>query len=445
MHASQDLAVPTTDIVSAQDVVDILLVDDRTENLIALEAALASQEYNIVQCHSGEEALRQLLKQDYAVILMDVQMPGLDGFETAKLIRQRERSRYTPIIFLTAINTSDTNVLTGYLSGAIDYLFKPLDSAVLRSKVNAFVELFRQKEHVRKQAEVLTRVNCDLEQAIAERRKAEALLEKLNSELEERVAERTEQLAHSNEALRQFANIASHDLQEPLRMVQGYSQLLLRRYQDKLDAEAVEFITFINKGVERMQSLIQDVLDHSYISNRNAYFSRVETSEILGQVLCDLRGSINESGADITMDELPVVSADGPQLKQLFQNLVSNALKFRSSEPPSIHIGAKLDGPNIVFSVQDNGIGLEPEYREQIFEMFKRLHNRNRYPGNGIGLAICKQIVEAHNGQIWVESEPGEGSTFYFTIRSDINQTNENDDKGETRKDTQGDTNEGQA
>lgn len=421
MNASHSLALPDlTDAQSSQEVVDILLVDDRKENLVALEAALTSQEYNIIQCYSGEEALRQLLKQDFAVILMDVQMPGLDGFETAKLIRQRERSRYTPIIFLTAHNASDTNVITGYLSGAIDYLFKPLDSAILRSKVNAFVELFRQKEQVRRQAEVLTRVNCDLEEAIVERRNAETLLEKLNADLEERVAERTEQLARSNESLRQFANIASHDLQEPLRMVQGYSQLLLRRYKDKLDADAIEFITFINNGVERMQTLIQDVLNHSYVSNCNTYFSRVDINELVQTVLSDLESTIKESYAKITQDELPVISADGPQLKQLFQNLISNAIKFRSKTAPQIHISAKLDGESWVFSVKDNGIGLESEYREQIFEMFKRLHSRATYPGNGMGLAICKQIVEAHHGQIWVESEPSEGSVFYFTIKADV-------------------------
>jgi PAS domain S-box-containing protein len=233
---------------------------------------------------------------------------------------------------------------------------------------------------------------------------------------EEALAEIAQELARSNAELEQFAYVASHDLQEPLRMVTSYLQLLQRRYQGQLDADADEFIAYAVDGAARMKTLINDLLAYSRAGTRGAGFEPADCQAVLERVLDDLQVMIQESGATITHDPLPTVTADATQLAQLLQNLIGNALKFRNQAPPCVHVGAERQGNDWVFRVQDNGIGLEPQYAERIFAIFQRLHNREDYPGTGIGLAISKRIVERHGGRIWVESQPGQGSTFYFTI-----------------------------
>ncbi len=245
---------------------------------------------------------------------------------------------------------------------------------------------------------------------------AEAELEKHRLHLEELVKQRTEELTRSNKELEQFAYVASHDLQEPLRMIAGYTQLLQRRYKDKLDEDANQFIFYTVDGVLRMQTLINDLLTYSRLETRGKVFEPANCQAILDDVLVTLQMTIEESGAIITHGPLPTVQADRIQLFQLFQNLIGNAIKFRGDKPPLIHIEAKPQQKRWLFSVRDNGIGLEPQYMERIFVIFQRLHSRDKYPGTGIGLAICKKIVERHGGRIWVESQPGNGSTFYFII-----------------------------
>ncbi len=245
---------------------------------------------------------------------------------------------------------------------------------------------------------------------------AEAELEKYRLHLEELVKQRTEELVRSNKELEQFAYVASHDLQEPLRMISGYTQLLQRRYKDKLDEDANQFIFYTVDGVLRMQTLINDLLTYSRLETRGKTFEPANCQAILDDVLVTLQVTIEESGAIITHGPLPTVQADRIQLFQLFQNLIGNAIKFRGDKPPLIHIEAKPQQKRWLFSVRDNGIGIEPQYMERIFVIFQRLHSRDKYPGTGIGLAICKKIVERHGGRIWVESQPGKGSTFYFII-----------------------------
>ena len=227
---------------------------------------------------------------------------------------------------------------------------------------------------------------------------------------------RTKELSRSNKELEQFAYVASHDLQEPLRMVASYTQLIAQRYHGKLDADADEFIHYAVDGATRMQAIINDLLALSRVSTRSTAFSRVDAKSALGQALANLRLVIGETGAVIACDSLPTLHADGSQLAQLFQNLVGNAIKFHGSNPPHVEIGAELQDEEWVFHVRDNGIGIAPEYFERIFLMFQRLHTKNEYPGTGIGLTICKKIVERHGGRIWIESEQGKGTTFYFTI-----------------------------
>ncbi|MBV8087230.1 MAG: hypothetical protein JO247_20665 [Chloroflexi bacterium] len=227
---------------------------------------------------------------------------------------------------------------------------------------------------------------------------------------------RAEELARSNADLEQFAYVASHDLQEPLRSVVSYLQLLEKRYRGQLDERADKYIAYSVDGSRRMQALINDLLTYSRVGRRDESLARLSMAEALDRAIRNLQSAIEQTGATVSCGPLPELTADSRQMIQLFQNLLGNALKFRGDSPPAIHVSAEREGPDWRFRVRDNGIGLEMQYSDRIFVLFQRLHSRKDYEGTGIGLALCKKIVERHGGRIWVESAPGLGSSFFFTL-----------------------------
>lgn len=264
----------------------------------------------------------------------------------------------------------------------------------------------------RDQHEQLVEERTNELKATNERLKREIVEHKRTKDEIERYAA---ELKRSNEELQQFAYIASHDLQEPLRMISSYMQLIERRYKGKLDKDADEFINFAVDGAERLQNMVNGLLAYSRVGTQGKSFEQTDCEAVIEETLANLKVAIEESGAEITYDSLPTLMADSSQLVQVFQNIISNAIKFRGSEPPRIHISAERKEKEWQFCVRDNGIGIDPKYNNRLFIVFKRLHGRE-YPGTGIGLAVCKRIVERHGGRIWVESETGKGSSFYFTI-----------------------------
>jgi PAS domain S-box-containing protein len=237
-----------------------------------------------------------------------------------------------------------------------------------------------------------------------------------HKQAEQKLKQTMAKLARSNTELERFAYVASHDLQEPLRMVASYTQLLARRYKGKLDSDADEFIGYAVDGATRMQQLINALLDYSRVSTRGKSFEPTDCEDVFSNAVANLKAAIKETDAVVEHDPLPTVMADSSQMVQLFQNLIGNAIKFHSEKKPEVHVGAERNGTECIFSVRDNGIGIDPQYFDRIFVIFQRLHGRGEYPGTGIGLAICKKIIERHKGRIWVESQPGKGATFYFTI-----------------------------
>jgi len=388
----------------------ILLVDDLPANLMVLEEVLTNADYNLVRATSGKEALRFLLKDKFALVLLDVQMPDMDGFETASLIRGLDRTRDIPIIFITAKSLSTEDIEKGYAQHAVDYILKPLNPDILRTKVSIFVELHKKTELLRQQT-VLLEKNIEAE------KEARQVLDRM-----------TVQLKQSNTELEQFAYVISHDLQEPLRMVTSFLGLLAKRYEGKLDETADEYINFAVDGASRMREMIDSILKYSRLNTTGQEYEWVDSNVVLDTVLLDLDFGIKESDATVIRGALPRIWTDKTKLHQVFQNLIANAIKFRGPEPLQIHISSvssrKKSKPGATnqnnefttFSIQDNGVGFEQKYADRIFVVFQKLHGREEYSGTGIGLAICKKIIDQHGGRIWVESEPGKGTTFYFTL-----------------------------
>ena len=406
----------------------ILLVDDREDNLLSISSILEQDGYTFVKANSGRQALKILLKEfDFALILMDVKMPNLNGFETAELIYEREKLRHIPIIFITANNYGDENIFKGYEAGAVDYIYKPINPALLRAKVSVFIDLYKKTHRLIAQEQKLIAANESLAKEIDVRKRSEEEVRKLNVQLLENI----QQLKVSNEELDHFAFIASHDLQEPLRKIRAFIDILIHRHAGALDEKGADYLKKIERSGKRMQVLVNDILTFSRFSANEDGFSETDLNGILAEVLSDLEVMIKEKEAVIKVKPLPGVKAVPSMIRQLLQNLVSNALKFtRPGEKPVMNITwKKAKGiviPNITpglenksyytITVSDNGMGFEEQYKDMIFVIFKRLHSNSQFEGTGIGLAICKKIADKHNGFIYARSELNKGSAFTLAL-----------------------------
>ena len=317
---------------------------------------------------------------DWDIVIADYKLPGFDAPAALAILQQTGLD--LPFMVVSGHIGEETAVAL-MKAGAHDYLMK---------------------DHLARLAPVV------------ERELGEARMRRERRRGEEQLRLSVEELARSNAELEQFAYVVSHDLQEPLRMVASYVQLLDERYKDQLDGNAREFIAYAVDGATRMKRMITDLLAYSRAGKNGKEIVAVACEAALGQACADLRASITETAAEISHGPLPTLPGDAAQFTHLFQNLIGNAIKFRGQAPPRVHVSAELNGQEWVFSVRDNGIGLDPQFADRIFLVFQRLHAREDYPGTGIGLAIARKIVEHHGGRIWVESEPGKGADFHFTV-----------------------------
>ena len=403
----------------------ILLVDDREDNLLAIETILAPAGYQFVKANSGRQALKVLLSEfDFAMILMDVKMPNLNGFETAALIYEREKLKHIPIIFITANNYGDENMFKGYQSGAIDFIFKPVNPDILRAKVSVLIDLYRKNRLLFDQEQKLIAINRNLEREIAERKSSEEKVRQLNHKLLENIAH----LESANKDLERFAFMASHDLQEPLRKIRMFSDRLFTKYKDVFH-EDIKMVSRIQQAAERMQALIVDILAFSKISNDKSAFVATDLNGVLQEILSEMEDEIRDAGATVQLEALPTLAVGQSLIRPLFQNLISNAIKYRRKDVQTqicirseVTTGISDRTKNLVnkycrIFVEDNGIGFDQKYAEEIFGMFRRLHhNGGEYAGTGVGLALCKKIAELHDGFITARSKLNEGSTFIVSL-----------------------------
>ncbi len=389
---TKDVVVSKAENGAVGPPVKLLLVDDREENLLSLEVVLSDKNYELIKAHSGREALKILLtEQDFALILMDVQMPIMDGFETAEMIRQSERLKHVPIIFLTANNNAPDNIFKGYQAGAVDYILKPFSIQILQAKVAVFVDLYNKTRELRIQGEHLRKIN-------------------------DQMAQHAEELIRINQELESFSYSVSHDLRAPLRAISGFARLLKEGYDDKLDEEGKRILGIIGNNGIKMGKLIDDLLAFSRLGRKELEKRPVDMNELVANVIIDIEKTVKHN-AEIIIDELEEVKTEETLMHQVWCNLITNAIKYSSKrEKPVIEVGHFIDGnEGCVYYVKDNGVGFDMSYYDKLFGVFQRLHSAEDFEGTGIGLAIVHRIITKHGGKIWAEGKPEGGATFYFT------------------------------
>ncbi len=356
---------------------DILIIDDMPDNLRVLSAILTKQGYKVRKALSGQSAIASIQASLPSIILLDVRMPEMDGYAVCQILKDNPRTSRIPVIFISALSDVMDKV-KAFDAGGVDYITKPFQ-----------------------EAEVIARVETQMR------------LQKLQHQL----IQRNEELLHSNRELEQFAYAVSHDLQQPLQTMMGFAKLLMMKHETHLDRASVEHLAGILESGRRSQQLIQGLLSYAQLGHQEHELDTTDCTVILDIVLENLETSIAEKNASITYENLPVVQANQVQLVQVFQNLIGNAIKFvPEGRSPQVLVTATQCETDWLFAIHDNGIGIEASHLKSIFEIFQRLHTAENYPGTGLGLAICRKIVELHRGRIWVESQPGVGSVFYFTL-----------------------------
>jgi len=410
----------------------ILAIDDSPTYLEFLEESFREDGIYIDKTTDVNEALEKIKRNKYDCVLLDLVMPEVDGIEFCQKILEMRRflKEHLVILMLTAHESKD-DMTRALKAGADDFVGKSNDFSIIKARMMALLRRKFILEENQRIFEELKRKEMEIERSRIEKEAAEAkgilaeklldTVEQLEEEIEERkrmeqkIKDYSLELEHSNKELESFAYVVSHDLQEPLRAISNYIQLIEKRLKDKLDKKAKDFIQRAVLGANRMQEMINELLKYSRVTSRSKLFAIYSSEEILKLALENLSPDIERKKAHITYDPLPEITCDNSQILRLFQNLISNAVKF-CDRVPAIHISAAEEKKWWLFSIKDNGIGIEPPQRELIFKIFHKSQSKDKYPGTGIGLAICQKIVERHGGKIWVESQPDKGSTFFFSI-----------------------------
>ena len=369
--------------------VGILIVDDDATKRFALRTILAPLDEDVVEASSGADALRQLLRHEFAVVLLDVRMPIMDGFETAQLIRQRPRSELTPIIFVTALDQAETDMGRGYTLGAVDFVFAPVVPAIMRAKVSVFVELYRAQQELRR----------------------------YRTQLETLVEERTIALTAINRELEAFSYSVSHDLRAPLTSFDALGKTLLEEHGGKLDKRALEQLRKMREVGERMASVFDGLQMLFRLTSGEIRREQVDVSALAAEIVQELRAANRKRKVEVEIATAITVNGDRRLVHILLSNLLNNAWKFTSAKPAArIWIGQEaVEGESRVF-VKDDGVGLDMIDSHRLFGAFQRLHSQSEFAGAGIGLATARRIVNRHGGRIWAEGAVGEGATFYFVL-----------------------------
>lgn len=376
----------------------ILLVDDVPANILVLEELLAKEDRAFLKAYNGKDALKIALEEPIDLIILDVQMPDMDGFEVAQILKSNNRTRDIPIIFATATKKEHHSMVQGFEEGAVDYLFKPLDREITRAKVAVLLKLQLQKKE-------LVEKNKSLENATKQ-------IDQLNKEL----VNNMEQLKALNEDLESFSYSVSHDLRAPLRALISYSQILEEDYYNTMDEEARNLVDRIKYNSNRMNILINDLLTFSKMGRKQLVKMEINTAELVKKVIAEISETYRHS-AVFKVSDLPLAYGDPSLLQQVWINLINNAVKYSSKkDKPEIEINCTRQNGEVIYSVKDNGAGFDMKYADKLFGVFQRLHSNKDFEGTGVGLATVQRIVKRHGGRIWADARENEGATFCFTL-----------------------------
>lgn len=378
--------------------VTILIVDDRTENIFALEKLLEKPERAFLTATNGKDGLKLALDKQVDLIILDVQMPEMDGFEVAQVLRSHKRTRDIPIIFASAEKKERHSMIKGFEEGAVDYLSKPLDPELTKAKVSVLLKVQVQKKE-------LIEKNLILENA-------DAKIRQLNADLKNNLL----QLEMSNKELESFSYSVSHDLRAPLRSIIGYAKILEEDCKDRLQPGEQKALDVIQQNANRMNVLIDDLLEFSKLGKKEVRKSEIDTETLVRQTVLEVSQTYPNK-ADIQVGTLPIAYADYTLLTQVWTNLISNAVKYSSKNmQPVVEIGSQQNGSETIYYVKDNGAGFDMAYADKLFKVFQRLHRSDEFEGTGIGLALVQRIINKHGGRVWAEAKKNEGAAFYFSL-----------------------------